>query len=196
MEPAGLEDALRQWAADAPDRVAVSGPAGDVTYGQLDDAADRAAGWLARHGIGPGDRIAWLGRNDTGYVVLLVAARRRGACLAGLNWRSPVPGLEREFALADPALLVAGTEHAGAAAALAPDPRRRLVLPPVGLPWAVEPAAPDATVAADPDRLCLLYFTSGSTGPPKAVAHSYGRVNRVISGTAPAGFGPATVGLI
>src|SRR5688572_923420 len=59
-----------------------------TSYGELRQAADAAAG-VAWHdwGVRPGDRVAWLGSNHAGQLVLLFGLARIGATLLPLNFR-------------------------------------------------------------------------------------------------------------
>jgi acyl-CoA synthetase (AMP-forming)/AMP-acid ligase II len=157
------EDRTREVARTSPGRLAVVGVTASMTYAELDDAADRAATLLARLGVGPGSQVAWLGRNDLAYVVTLIAVRRRGACLAGLNWRQPVAELGRACALVEPVVIVAdpdlvdvaGQLHEHAGAVIVTDRLSTAA-------WAGDRADGSAILAAAPDGDCMLYFTSGS----------------------------------
>jgi acyl-CoA synthetase (AMP-forming)/AMP-acid ligase II len=191
-----VEDRVRELAGTAPRHVAVIGPRSRLTFSELDRAVDQAATDFARRGVGPGTRVAWLGRNDIAYLVTALAVRRRGACLAGLNWRDQPDDLRRACALVDPVLLVADAASAAAAARLAGAVPRILVADSDDLPWQAVQADPGALLSARDEDDCLLFFTSGATGRPKAVRHSYARVNRALRSTMLPGFDPAAVLLI
>lgn len=77
----GIDAAVRHHAAARPDAPAVVGPALTLTWRELDEAADRTAALLAAQGVGPGDRVGWLGQNDIGHSVTLL-----GAWAAGPPW--------------------------------------------------------------------------------------------------------------
>jgi acyl-CoA synthetase (AMP-forming)/AMP-acid ligase II len=190
----GVEAWVRHYARVQPASVAVIGLQRNLTYRELDEAADRAATALARHQVGPGSRVAWLGRNDIGYVVTMLGTRRRGACLAGLNWREPVTQLRGACALVAPTVLVADSANADVAASLA-DAVGTVVSLGAGIPWDEEALDPGAVVAAADSDDCMLYFTSGSTGRPKAVVHRYDRVNANTVSLLP-GLEPGAVTLI
>lgn len=135
----------------------------------LADQVDACARQLAHaHGLGPGDRVAWLGQNHPAVVVLLFALARLGAVLVPLNHRlSPA---EWQAVLADctPRLLVHDAHLAAAARSLASDRTAAIA-------WsAVSTEASEATPpAADaPDAPLLLVYTSGTTGLPKAAVHT------------------------
>lgn len=192
-----VEDRVRDFARATPERVAVIGVTGSMTYSELDDAADRAATQLAELGVGPGSQVAWLGRNDFGYVITLVAVRRRGACLAGLNWREPPAELARACALVQPVVIVADPELAGVAAQLKEHASAVIVTDRLSsAPWAGDKVGRSANLAGRPGAECMLYFTSGSTGRPKAVVHTYDCVNHAAIACILPGFEPGAITLI
>lgn len=91
MTPSGgLVDLVAAVAADDPERVAIASTDDTtqaVRYGDLIERSVRVAGGLAALGVKRGDVVAlWL-PNVAEYVVLLLAAERLGACVAGLNTR-------------------------------------------------------------------------------------------------------------
>jgi fatty-acyl-CoA synthase len=143
-----------------------------VTYGELDDSADRAAALLTANGIGAGDRVAILCRNHVAFWSLLFACARIGAILVPLNWRMPPAEIDILISDAEPALLVHDGEFEGTAGALASPP------PLLHLDHLNEPAEP--LQAARPRRswpggeAWYLLYTSGTTGRPKGVIYTYG----------------------
>jgi acyl-CoA synthetase (AMP-forming)/AMP-acid ligase II len=57
------------------------------TYAQLDDRVRRLATVLSGLGVGPGDRVAWIGKNCHRIVELFFACGFVGAMFCPLNWR-------------------------------------------------------------------------------------------------------------
>ncbi len=57
------------------------------TYEQLDDRVTRLANALAADGVGPGERVVWLGQNSACILELLLASARLGAIFCPINWR-------------------------------------------------------------------------------------------------------------
>ncbi|SVC23718.1 uncharacterized protein METZ01_LOCUS276572, partial [marine metagenome] len=63
------------------------------------------------HGVGCGDRIAYLGLNSPELLILLFACARLGAMLLPLNWRLAAPELAYILNNAAPRLLVSDDEN-------------------------------------------------------------------------------------
>jgi acyl-CoA synthetase (AMP-forming)/AMP-acid ligase II len=70
-----------------------------LTYTELDDRANRLAHALATAGVGPGDRLLWLGQNSFRVVEGLAAAAKLGAMFCPANWRQSAD--EMAFAIDD-----------------------------------------------------------------------------------------------
>src|SRR6478735_12651590 len=86
--PLVLVDALAAHAAARADAVALSFEGTQLRYGELFLRCERLATQLWHDwGVRPGDRVAWLGANHPGQLVLLFALARIGAILLPLNFR-------------------------------------------------------------------------------------------------------------
>jgi acyl-CoA synthetase (AMP-forming)/AMP-acid ligase II len=148
-------------AAAGPGRVAVTVDGEPVTHAELDDAASRVAGWLARR-VRPGDRVLLAAAASIGFVRCYLGALRAGAVAVLAN-----PG----FTETELGHLVADSRPAVAFA----DPGPGRLLAGLGALLTVDVADRDiadaraAEVAAGPRDVALLAYTSGTTGRPKGV---------------------------
>jgi acyl-CoA synthetase (AMP-forming)/AMP-acid ligase II len=148
-----------------------------LSFGELLGRARRAAGTLVATGIAPGDRVAIVAPTGLGFLDAFF-----GAVLAGAV---PVPlyppvrlGRLRDYHDATATML----ERVGARVVVA-EPRVRLLLgetlsrarPALGSLSTEGLAAgrDEALVAARPDDLGLIQFSSGSTASPRPVALSH-----------------------
>src|SRR5215218_7022221 len=92
---AGPNAGLGTWPARrariAPDRTALLDPSRSLTYAELADRTARYAGALRRLGVGPGDRVAYLGVNAVEVFETFFAAWLLGAIAVPLNYRLSAP---------------------------------------------------------------------------------------------------------
>ncbi|MED7926217.1 long-chain fatty acid--CoA ligase [Nonomuraea sp. LP-02] len=154
-----------------PDRVALSFQGRDRTYGELRDRAYRLASALAGElGVRRGDRVAYLGPNEPALVETFCAAGLLGAVFVPLNTRLAAPELRFVLEDAAPAVLLLGAGRDGD-----------------GLPGRHVPAAAyedllTAGSAAPIDEpvsrgdVCLIMYTSGTTGRPKGAMLTHGNL--------------------
>ena len=163
---------------------------GDVrlTFGQLDERANRLAHHLAAQGVGEGDFVGCYLSNGTPYLETILACFKLGALSVNINYRYVADELrylfddsglvvvvtEEQFVdrLAEVASDVAALRHALVVGADATDLE---TLAHVGLDAvdyevtiaAAPPDRPDGSARGD-DHLYVLY-TGGTTGMPKGV---------------------------
>jgi acyl-CoA synthetase (AMP-forming)/AMP-acid ligase II len=176
--PQYVDDRLRHWARETPDAEAVTYGSRTWTWSQWDDRVRRAAGGLQSLGIGRGDVVAFLDKNHPACVEISLAAGSLGAANAIVNWRSA--GDEVDYAVNDSGarVLFVGSEMRPTLDKVrdrlasvhkvievtpegAEDDEYEAWLrssPPVGRPEDVEP-----------DDVCLVMYSSGTTGRPKGV---------------------------
>jgi fatty-acyl-CoA synthase len=147
----------------------------ELTYAELADRVERLARALADHGVGAGDRVAYLGLNDLATFEVFFATGRLGAIFVPLNTRLSPPEIAYLLEDADPRMLFYGPEHAELLAAIEPpSARRRTAI-------AIAGSGPDTLaelIARAPDQPefrsevalsddAVILYTSGTTGRPK-----------------------------
>ncbi|GAA0727403.1 AMP-binding protein [Dactylosporangium roseum] len=156
-----------------------------ITWGQVvQEAADRAAAladvpW-------PEDKPLHLGvllENTPDYVYWICAAALSGATVVGINPTRRGAELAHDMRHTDCDLLITEDRLAGLVDGLdlgIPAEQVRNIDSPEYAAWLARHAgAPMPTDKVDPDANLLLMFSSGSTGAPKAVICSHGRLAAV-----------------
>ena len=82
-----LGDVLREHRRSYPQRTALVCGSERYTYPEMDDRVNRLANALYAAGVGPGERILWLGQNCHRVLEGLLAAAKLGASFCPANWR-------------------------------------------------------------------------------------------------------------
>jgi O-succinylbenzoic acid--CoA ligase len=132
-----------------------------------------ALGWLAGHGLKAGMRIGLSGANLPACAALLQAAPLAGLTTVLFNRRLSATALRAQLRESACAVLI--TTPGGAGAELAPAP---LVLPEAFAAGGAHP--PPAPLR--PEQAALVLFSSGTSGPPKAVRLSMAALGAAAAG--------------
>ncbi|MEE6264539.1 AMP-binding protein [Streptomyces diastatochromogenes] len=155
-------------------------------YPEFFDRAARIATGLAELGVGPGDRVAVVLRNEPAHLEITTAAAQLGACAVPVNWHFRADDLRHVLADSGSAVVFAHTDLLDAVGAVLPDGVRVVeVAVPPGVAAACGTTAPPVTgrhpvlddwlagraplarpVAARPPT---VIYSSGTTGRPKGV---------------------------
>jgi len=168
-----FDDFVKHWAADRPERTALSEDDETWSFADLEEKTARVAAMLLEMGLSKGDRIAWVGKNSNLYFVLFYGAARLGVVMVPVGWRLAPP--EWAFIIGDTKAkaVFTGQGFDGALDAIRDD------LSDVShvLGSAAAKALIDKTgrVRFEPagrDDAVLQLYTSGTTGNPKGVVLS------------------------
>ena len=127
-----------------------------ISYAQHYAAVGRVARWLAAQGVGPGDRVAILGRNSIEWVVTFWATVSLGAIAVGLNAWWSAEELAYGVEDCEPTVVVDDMS--------------------VVTPLLIGAPVPLPDVAIDEDDPAVIIYTSGTTGRPKGATHSHRNV--------------------
>jgi long-chain acyl-CoA synthetase len=167
--------AVAWHAARHPDTPALISDAGTVTYGELNERANRLARALRRRGVQRRDAVALLCSNRPEFVEVLLATQRAGLRLTTVNWH--LTGDEAGYIVDDcEATVFVAEARFGAvardAAVVAPRAEVRLAVGALidGFEdFAAASAAEPGDDLADPVLGSQMLYTSGTTGRPKGV---------------------------
>jgi long-chain acyl-CoA synthetase len=108
-----IGDTIREHRRSLPGRTAlVDGPV-RLTWPEFDERTNRLANALSGAGVGPGDRILWLGQNSFRVYELLGAAAKIGAMVCPGYWRWAAPEMAFVVEDFDPRVVVWQDEEIG-----------------------------------------------------------------------------------
>lgn len=188
-----LHDVFAAFASSDPDKTAVVDRAGRLSYGQLAAMADDLAFGLVELGVRKGDVVTLQLQNCNEFVAAMLAVERVGGVV------NPIAPIFRQhevaamFRLAQPVVAIApaefrGFEHAAMMrelqagtpslrhiVSLGESPDADLTLGQVASAGRASSFTTDVLdlLAPDPNDVCELIFTSGTTGEPKGVMHTH-----------------------
>ncbi len=139
------------------------------SFGEVSDRSARLAGALAHRGVGRGDVVMTLIGNRPEWVLTMLACFRLGAVVLPCTEQLRAKDLRLRLAVARPRLVLADERNrVELEAALRQNSHVEVVLVPDESLFDAQPA-PVAELA--PEDPCLITFTSGTAGEPKAVLH-------------------------
>jgi acyl-coenzyme A synthetase/AMP-(fatty) acid ligase len=136
------------------------------SFGEIAERGARLAGALRARGVGRGDVVMTLIGNRPEWVLSMCACFRLGAVVLPCTEQLRAKDLRLRLAAARPSLIIA--DERNRAELEAAEPQCEVVLVPDQTLFTAEPAPAVELTDADP---CLITFTSGTAGEPKAVVH-------------------------
>ena len=177
-EPHTIDEPLAYWAEKNPDGEAVVYGPRTWSWAEWNERVRRAAGGLRELGVGRGDVVAFLDKNHPACVEITLAAGSIGAAHAIVNWRSA--GDEVDYAINDcgAKVLFVGKELMPTIEGIVDrltTVERIITVTPDGADgdayeaWLAESEPLDRPEETGPDDVCLVMYSSGTTGRPKGV---------------------------
>lgn len=170
--PAVLDRRAQQY----PDRVMMSIAGTPVTFAQMRDRSCAAADVLVGLGVQRGETVALFTGTCPEWVYFWLGAARIGAVSAAVNAASKGDFLTHALNLARAAVVLADADRHDRLADVADDvpTLRSTLLVGDSLTEALDQASTDVPASVgSPDDVGALFFTSGTTGPSKAVATTW-----------------------
>jgi amino acid adenylation domain-containing protein len=166
---------LFQRVADAfeatPDAVAVDGPAGRYTFGELARWADGAVSELRARRVGRGEPVGLCFDRSPAMLAAILGVIKHGAAVVPLDPHQPAERIRTIVAGAGCRVTFADPAYADRL------PANHPILPPPPADATPQPAG-DVGL----DDLAYIYHTSGSTGAPKGVAVTHRNVLSLVDG--------------
>ncbi len=148
------------------------------SYREMHRRVGRIARWLVSLGVGKGDRVGVLALNSADTLDILFATWRIGAVHLALNFRLTPGELDYIIGNAEPEVLIFDQSLAQTVEALTVEVPHRVDLEGQGGPSGFEAAIAGREpilemVPLEPEELCMLMYSSGTTGLPKGVMINY-----------------------
>ena len=163
-------------AKTTPERVALYGPSGEISYGELNERAERLAGYLLSLNLGPDFLVGICLRRSFDQIIAALAVWKAGGAFLPLDLAWPEQRIRTILSDAGCAALIGDV---GATARLAGD------IPLVALDRdaaLIEGHTADTPAGSiDQEHLAYVIYTSGSTGGPKGVEITHGNLLNLIS---------------
>ncbi len=155
----------------------------EITWNVFEEKANRFANALKMRGIGKGDKVAILLMNSIEWLPIYFGVLKTGAVAVPLNFRYASDEIRYCVELAEVDVLVFGPEFIGRVESVADaiSVNRLLIFVGSGCPnfaddyyeMTVECSSLFRRPALTEDDDAAIYFSSGTTGFPKAILHSH-----------------------
>lgn len=190
MFTTNLGQLLTQTARRFPDHDAIIHGELVTTWSEFDHRVNAAVAALRRRGVGKSDRILVHGRNQVAYLETMWIAFKLGAIWVPINFRLAPPEVAYIAGDCRPKVLIYDSgfeEHADAARAAAPD---LAFVFSFGVPRTgetafaelrTEPAVDCVEADVGRDDPLWFFYTSGTTGHPKAATLTHGQMSFVVN---------------
>ena len=154
-----------------------------ITWSVFDEKANRFANLLLSRGVKKGDKVAILLMNCLEYLPIFFGVLKSGATVVPLNFRYTAEEIEYCVDLADVDILVFGPQFTGRIEQIEPRVSKNRLLFYVGndCPTFAESyneltatmPSSDPFVPVTEYEDAAIYFSSGTTGFPKAILHNH-----------------------
>ncbi len=155
----------------------------EITWAVFDEKANRLANMLRQNGIGKGKKVALLLMNCIDWLPIYFGILKAGALAVPLNFRYSSDEIDYCLELAQADVLIFGTEFIGRVEAVADKISKNCTLIYLGadcpafaddyndLISECSGTYPTCTLEESDDA--AIYFSSGTTGFPKAILHNH-----------------------
>lgn len=155
----------------------------EITWNVFNEKSNRFANLLLKCGVKKGDKVAILLMNSLEWLPIYFGALKTGALAVPLNFRYSADEIKYCVELAEADVLVFGPEFIGRVEEIADDIMERVLLFYVGqnppsyaedyFSQTVNCPSESPKIKLTDDDDAAIYFSSGTTGFPKAILHKH-----------------------
>lgn len=183
-----IHELFEQRAGATPDAVAIAFNSERITYRQLNERANRLAGFLRQHGIGPDNAVGVCMERCPEMVVCLLGILKAGGAYLPLDPEYPRQRLDYMIRDAAPAVILTQSHLQSLMGDHCP-----VVCVDADVEALERYSSSNLTNVNTPDNLAYVIYTSGSTGTPKGTAVCHHGVIRLLFGQHYLTFDPTLV---
>ncbi|KAE8382027.1 hypothetical protein BDV26DRAFT_49940 [Aspergillus bertholletiae] len=155
-----LHHLIDERARKEPEALAIQGPDGCMTYGELQGLTDRLAHYLVDRGVGPEVAVPLFFEKSKWAIVTMIAVVKAGGAIVNLDAKQPRPRLMGIMEQLQAPLILTSQQYESLWQDNVFSVHQESVM---ALP--AQNASP--AVAVTPRNILYIIFTSGSTGTPK-----------------------------
>lgn len=161
----------------------------EVSWKEFDEKANRVANYLISIGIKRGSKVGIIMKNRLEYLSLYFGIMRAGAVSVQINFRYQAAELERSIRLTELEVLAFDASCRDIVCQIQPsfpDMKSFIAVEGADTPFSVSyndvmtASASDPHIILSPEDDAVIYFSSGTTGAPKAVVHSHATIEAAV----------------
>jgi len=172
-----LGDIPRHYARTRPYRIASVFEGRETSWAELDKRSNRIANALIEMGVGKGDRVAFVGKGSDEFFELYFGVAKAGAVNVPIIWRLAPPEIAHIVNDGEAKVLFVGPDQFDRLEIFARTmPGVKIIAMEVGADsygrfssWRDAASEEDPKVGIETSDVCLMLYTSGTTGLPKGV---------------------------
>ncbi|MCD2523924.1 lichenysin non-ribosomal peptide synthetase LicC [Bacillus licheniformis] len=170
---------FEQYAEALPEKPAVSAAGRTLTYRELNEKANKVAHLLRKKNVGCGEPVALLFRRSPEMVIAILAVLKAGGAYLPIDPEYPEARIQYMLEDSGAVCMLTQEELAGRAASLSFHKHTILIDDPA----VSAESGRNLEIAAEPDDLAYIMYTSGTTGKPKGNLTTHANITRVVKET-------------